>query len=643
MTASTRQGKATALADKALILARVDGLVAGGLSLRGACLECGLNHNNYYRWKAEADTAPRAPKAKLKRGRKAKFDLSRADARRLRFWRLVKGSIPLAVEAFIAEGLTGCDEPYFAALRESLSSERDTGHRASPELARALRAHWQSAVQERRVVSWPMSIQRACRVTAAEEAEFRGKKAAESARGMERRGHLIRTAEGETIPWYAGAIWESDDMSCNDPFRFHDAASGQEMVGRQMLATIDAYSLHWLGCSHIGRDRDSYRAEDIACHFREIVEAHGLPLIWRIEKGRWDNNFIWGISVGRNEAGEEIRWGGLQSIIHIQEKHTSQGKANVEGAFDLLQAIADHGFNGQTLSIGRQRGEFEEATRQMLRVDRDPQALAKFWTVSQSADAMALAMQIFNARPKKRHTFGNETRVPNELWAECVKRPLPADHAWLFHAVKTKATVRRGIIEVRAPHYPLSFRFRAHGGSRMAGAHFDNGHEVLVAFTPSAAWEGCVVFNADRSARNREGWAFAERIGVAEHMVDALQEDLYASSYSPGAKRAAAQVRKETRLILSGSHFQGRRVSHAQDSFGNQLTAATQGQGSQGATPAPEPEDLEIPARATTPAAAPRQAAPAPRLNLVTPPRGQIATTGADFDEADELAALSGF
>lgn len=640
---TTRQGKATALADKALILARVDGLVAGGLSLRRACLECGLNHNNYYRWKAEADTAPRAPKAKLKRGRKAKFAFLPAEAKRLRFWRLVKGSIPLAVEALIGESLSHSDEPYFAALRECLGAEScDGGQRVRPELAAELRAHWQAAVQARRGVNWPMSVQRACRVTAAEEAAFRGKKAAAAERGMERRGHLIRTAEGETIPWYAGAIWESDDMSLNDPFRFHDAATSREMLGRQALFTIDAYSLQFLGCSHIGRDRDSYRAEDIAAHFRDVVEVHGLPLIWRIERGRWDNNFIWGVPVGRGEDGEEIRWGGLDAIIHIRDKFTSQGKANIEGAFDLLQALMDHGFNGQTLSIGRQRGEFEEATRQMLRADRDPQALAKFWTISQSAEAVQRAMHLFNNRPKRRHNHGGEMRVPAELWAEVVKRPLPADHAWRFCAVKAKATVRKGLIEVRAPHYPASFRFRCHGASRIH-RHFDHGHEVLIAFDPAEAWRGCHVFNADRSARNREGWSFGEFLGVAEHMADALQEDLYAQSYSPGQSRAMAQVRREFRTLVTGTPFAGRRVSHAQDSFGNQLTAATQGQGSQAASPAPEPEDLEIPARATTPAATPRQAAPAPRLNLVTPPRGQIATTGADFDEADELAALSGF
>ncbi|MCW0218211.1 MAG: hypothetical protein OJI67_07795, partial [Prosthecobacter sp.] len=283
---ATRQGQPTNAADRALIIAHIQGLVKGGMPLRKACAEAGINHNNFYRWSAHA--APiQTPKETAKRGRKAKWELGEANARRLRFWHLVKKSVPLAVEAFIAEGLTGNEEPYFKALKACLASPVDTGHRASPALAAAMQAHWQAAVKARKVVTWPLSVQRACRSSAQEQAQFRGDKHATAARGTERRGIMIHTPEGELIPWYPGAIWESDDMSVNDPFRFHDAATNEEMLGRQILATIDAMSLRWLGESHIGRDRDSYRAEDIACHFREMVETFGLPYIWRIEKGRW--------------------------------------------------------------------------------------------------------------------------------------------------------------------------------------------------------------------------------------------------------------------------------------------------------------------------------------------------------------------
>jgi hypothetical protein len=614
----TTQGKTTSPAQRALILASVDALVRSGSSLRRACLEMGINHNTWYRW--SADAAPlQEPRSSAKRGRQSKFDLSHAEARRLRFWRLVKGSVPLAVESAIAEALQADDSAYFSALRAALG---DTGTgpetaRLRPDLALAMRRHWEAAVNARKPVVWPQSIARACRVTAQEEAEFRGKKHASDARGTERRGTMIRTEEGDLIPWYAGAIWESDDMSLNDPFRFHDAAAGREMLGRQMLATIDSYSLHWLGASHIGRDRDSYRAEDIASHFREIVEAHGLPLIWRIERGRWDNNFIWGCPIGKSEDGQEQRWGGLDRIIHMREKFTSQGKANVEGSFNLLQSLMDHGFNGQTLSIGRERGEFETATRHLLRAGRgDESSLGRFWSIAQSADAVRQAMHLFNSRPKQRQGWNNQTCVPAELWAGHQRRECPRDQMWRFHAVKTTARVKRGLLEVKAPHYPLPFRFRIHGGSRTSRLHLDDGHELLIAFTPSQAWEGCEIFNADRSARNREGWGFAQHIGTAEHMADALQEDLHSTSYAPGQVRAAAQVRKETRLLTSGTAF-ARRISHAQDGHGASLRTVA------GALPA---------ADRIAPAATERSHTPFARSSLTPDPV---------LDEDDELAALS--
>lgn len=631
---SIRQGAKTSAADRALIVAQIDALVGDGMPVRNACLEVGCKFVNYYRWKGEAARAliPSAPKEKKQAGRKAKFELSDSETRRLRFWRLVKGSIPLAVEAAIAEVRTGNEEPYFSALRACIISERDTGAKLSDDTANAMLKHWQAAVKTGKPVVWPLSVQRACRVTAAEEAELRGKKHVTNERGTERRGNMIRTAENELIPWYAGAIWESDDMSLNDPFRFYDSKEGREILGRQALFTIDAYSLHWLGCSHIGRDRDSYRAEDIASHFADIVDQHGLPLIWRIERGRWDNAFIWGCKIGETADGKDIRWGGLDAIIHMRDKHTSTGKANVEGSFNLLQSIMDHGFNGQTLSIGRTRSEFEGATREMLRSGRDDASLMKFWNIAQSAEAVQRAMHLFNTRPKQRHNFGNELRVPAQLWAECIKRPCPAEERWRFLPVKMHAAIRKGgLITITVPHYAQSFRFRVNGGTRCPGVQLDKGHEVLIAFHPGEAWQGCHVFNADTSARNRDGFKYAERIGVADWMEDALQEDLYASSYSTGQLKAAGQVRREFRALVAGTHFSGRRVSHAQDAHGNTLAVQTGGQ-------APERAE-EAPAKGRESRAG-LEMEDAPRFRRATRSPVMVSTGAEDFDEEEELAAM---
>lgn len=637
------QGSATSPAHRALAVATVDGYVADGLPIRRACLEAGVKFVSYYRWKAEIDAAQRGglsePVEVKAKGRKPLFTLTAGEVRRLRFWRLIKGSIPLAVEAAIAESTTHDDSPYFAALRALQAGGEvvnETHRKARQSIegatkldeakARALRAYWQRFVEARKVVTWPLSIQRACRVSEDEEAAFRGKKALDNRAGHERRGAFIIDEEGQRLPWFPGAIWCSDDMSVNDPFKFHDAAANAELVGRQTLWTTDAFSLQFLGCHHIGRDRDSYRAEDIADHFAALVDEHGLPTIWRVEKGRWDNNFINGCPIPGefDEDGKAKRWGGLDAIINMAVKFNSRGK-EIEGCFNLLQAMMDHGGNGQALSIGRHRGEFEQATKLMLRTDRDAAALEKFWSIEASADHASRVMQAWAQRPKRRESFGNRSFTPAELWAQHVKTPCPQNERWRFLPIKMAARIWKGVIEVSVKNYPVSFRFRLHGASRIGGAQFVDGHEVMIAFHPGNAWEGCHVFNRDRSARNRDGWKYLQRIGVADHMADVPQEDLRSEGYSPGQKRANAQVRKEYRGIVEGSALSGRRISHAQDGHGNAF-AAQRGVEMSGDSPA-------------------RSASPEPvRGGLsegrLTPRR--VVNLGADdFDEAEELHALT--
>jgi len=636
------QGSPTSLSARSLAVAQVDALT-GTMPVRRACLEAGVKFVNYYRWKASAEQSQglQEVKAVVKKGRKPLFELTEAETRRLRFWRLVKGSIPLAMECAIAESTQGDETPYFEALRAMQSGGEvvnETHRKARQSVegnakldeakARALKAYWQKFVEARKVVTWPLSIQRACRVSEDEEAAFRGKKALQDRSGSERRGAFIVDEDGKRLPWFAGAIWCSDDMSVNDPFRFHDAASGSEMLGRQVLFTTDAYSLNFLGASHVGRDRDSYRAEDIARHFAELVDEHGLPVIWRVERGRWDNNFINGCIVPDevDSDGEDLRWGGLDAIIHMAVKFNSRGK-EIEGCFNLLQSLMDHGGDGRTLSIGRNRGEFEAATKLMLRADRDAEALAKFWNIEQSAEQVMQAMRLFNTRPKKRESFGNKAFTPAELWSQHVKRPCPQNERWRFMAVKTAARIWNGLIEVKVKHYPTSFRFRVNGAGRIGGAQFVDGHKVMIAFDPHDAWAGCHVVNRDRSARNRDGWGWLERIGVADFMADAPQEDL-SGGYSPGQKRAGAQVRTEFRSIIAGTAFEGRRRSHAQDSLGNALAVRTG---------AAETGGQECPRSLPAPTEPVRCGLSEGRLT----PRRVITQADDEFDEDEELEALA--
>lgn len=586
------QGRRFNPADRALLLAQIAAL-ASTMPLRRACAELNVCHLNYYRWQKEAaqiQSGLITPRLKLAKGRRPSVELTEEEQRRLKFWRLVKGSIPLALEAAIAESLQGDSTPYFEALkalhaRSEEQARRQGESQSAPlraEVARALFTRWQAAANAKRPVSWPLSVQRACRVTEAEEAAFRGEKALDAHVGTERRGAFYVNEEGQKVPWFAGFAFCSDDMSTNEPFKFYDAAAGAELVGRQVLFTEDAFSLHFLGHTHIGRDRDSYRAEDIAAHFKAVVEEHGLPVVWRVEKGRWDNHFLHGTPIPGltdEETGEPLRWGGVNELVKLAVKFKSRGK-EIESSFNLLQNILAHGGDGRALSIGRMRGEFEAAARHLRRAhDGQEDALEKFWSIAESAEQITRGLHVFNHRPKQRECMGNQMLIPAELWATHLKRPCPADQMWRFCAVKVPARIGPGgVIEVTVRHYPVSFRFRVHGASRIpGGAHFDVGHEVMIAFDPHEAWSGCHVFNRDRSARNRDGWRWLERIGIADHMAEAPQEDLSgAGAHSSGQRKAGAQVRRETRTIFSGTELGGTRRSHAQDGFGSALTAEVQ-------------------------------------------------------------------
>lgn len=645
------QGSPASLADRTLAVATVDAYVKAGMPVRRACLEAGVKFVSYYRWKAEAEQMRSGlsdPLVAKTKGRKPLFTLTDGETRRLRFWRLVKGSIPLAVEAAIAEATTHDESPYFAALR-AMQADADVVDPAQRKARKsiegaeklhegkaiALRAYWQRFVEARKAVAWPLSIQRACRVSEDEEAAFRGRKALDNRALTERRGGFIVDEEGQKIPWFAGAIWCSDDMSVNDPFKFHDAAEGRELVGRQTLWTTDAFSLNFLGCHHIGRDRDSYRSEDIARHFAALVDEHGLPMIWRIERGRWNNNFIFGCPIPDEfeDDGTPKRWGGLDAIIHMAVKFNSRGK-EIESCFNLLQSMMDHGGDGRTLSIGRKRGEFEAASRLMMRSDKDAAALAKFWSIEASAEHASRVMQAWAQRPKLRESFGNKSYTPAELWATHVKRPCPQNERWRFCAVKAPARIVNGGIEIKVDHYPVKFRFRVHGASRMQGAHFVDGHQVMVAFDPFDAWAGCHVFNRDRSARNRDGWKWLELIGVADLMTEVPQEDLRSGGYSSGQTRARAQVRSEYSGIVNGSAFKGQRRSHAQDGLGNALQVR------RGVELSGDEDATASSARTAHPALSKEPMRGGLSEARVTPRRA-ISLGLDDFDEAEELEALS--
>ncbi len=483
-----------------------------------------------------------ADRRKSNPGRAEKFALTRDETLALRNLVLKKDSVTLAIEWF--PRTAACS----ARTREQINAE----------LERASRL--------RRLPQWPPSLRRAAHVTEEERALFRGAKAFQNIEHRDRRGLFYLAENGERIATGPNTIWESDDMSINEPFRFSDPETGEVRVGRQTLCTIDVHSAFWIAAQPVGRARDAYRVEDIADHMRSCVEAHGLPTIWRLERGVWENNFIDGIAI----AGQSERWGGLTALFHIERTFKSRGKGTVENGFNLLQSILSH----ESTSIGRHRGEFERGTKLFLAAGRgDERAAGHFWDIAAAADGMAEAMADFNTRPKQRRAHGRELVVPADLYQSAVKRELPESERWRFSPVKREATVRGGFIEVSVPHYPLPFRFTANGVCDEI--FFERGYKVLIAFHPGRPEEGCHVFNAELGTRNRDGREFGELLFVAPMADDAPQLNLGKDERAFVArKNANAAVRTEFRGITKAGKPTILRAE-ARDGYGSRVEAGT--------------------------------------------------------------------
>jgi hypothetical protein len=537
-------------------------LKASGLSGNKSADRLGESHATLLRWERRffvKGLDGLVPQQALLCGGKPKFELDETEQNALRHWRLKKGSLPLAIEHFV-------DDPDCRPdTRAKISSEMDL------------------AAREKRLPRWPMSIQRAGYVSDDEKALHRGPKHFQEFEVIERRGMWIVGVNGHEIPLVGNTLFESDDMSSNAPARYLDPETGATRVGRQLLATINVYAAAWLGVSPVGRERDAYRLEDIADHLLDVVDAHGLPMFWRFERGPWENQVIDGIDLG-----DGTRWGDLSPLFRVVHVFKSRSKGLIESSFSLLQSLIDH----QSLTIGRSRGEFERATKLFLAAGRgDASAAAEFWDISEMADAYAAAMIRFNERPKIRRAFGREAVVPADLQRSAEKRECPKGERWRFSPIKRTATVRGGAIEVSVDHYPFPFRFRTNG---VNDAYLERGYSVLIAFHPGRPEDGCHVFNAETGSRNRDGLKLGEFLMVAPFAEDAPQLNLAPSEYTFAArKNANAAVRSEFRAITAAGS-RGRRVSTARDGYGNSrsLRSEPAGCGARGDPATPDRERL---------------------------------------------------
>jgi hypothetical protein len=543
-----------------------------------------MNHSTLWKWERRIldaglavpgereDIAPEALGALFRAlacvpraGRPCKYPLSENQALVLRAHVLARSTqdathFALAVEDFAH------DPVCTAELREIIRAELDRAARAGS------------------MPNWPASIRRAGMPTLQESAWFRGPKHSLEVEFTDRRGCFWVDESGRKNRLEPHTIWEADDASDNEPRRSTDPDTGQPILTRQALWTQDVYSAALLGLTQVARERDAYRIEDVADHMLNCVLAEGLPKFMRLEMGDiWNGRFFHGFVP--TEPGtthvvpgwpEDQRWGGLEPLCKIVNVHKSKGKGGIESSFNLLQAIAAH----SSLSIGRSRGEFEEATRALIRSHRAQDIDERFWTMDRSPEVMRAAAGRFNLRPKWRAMFGAR-RAPADLLRGAKGLPLLPSEIWRFSPVKRSATVRGGHAEVSVEHYPRPFRFRVNGVHD--GLHLDHGYRVLLAFHPGRPHEGCWIFNCECGVRNRDGFKRAEKILHAPHADDVPQIDLsHAGGFGP-RRKANAAVRRSFRAIQSAV-----RQDYAQDSNGRELTVTDNGPSRTVASHAPQ-------------------------------------------------------
>lgn len=550
----------------------------------------GVPKSTLLRWVAEAAKAgEEGERGQSRIGRPVAHEFTLEESNALKQLRLKKGSLSNAVEAFLAH----------EACR--------------PESGHFLRRILERAAVAESAPSWPTCLRRAAHLSEEVEAQFRGDRTGAKYAPTISRGAYWIDAQGNEIELMPHDIWESDDMSANEPFRHVDPYTGETRIGRQILFTGDRFSAAMLGLTLIGRDRDAYRAEDILDHLLDLIDAFGMPRLWRIERGVWESTAIDGIALddarakdlgyhGERWAGRRI--GAIGDLFRVEHGYSSNFKGGIEGAFNHFQNLTAH----ESTHIGRTRGEFEGAARDLRRAQAgQTDAIERFWEAGEAASRYLEAVAQFNAQPKARTMFDGRHLVPNDLLRahSLPKRTLPEGERWRFHPVKRLAVVQRGMITVTIERRTFTWE------AFCEDIHLDHGHRVAVAFHPFHPERGCTIIEAEFGPRNREGRPIGMPLFVAMPIEERAQWDERPEGERTGgvhpAQRWRGQVRREFRSIAgaSKSHLADGRGKSAtiEHGFGEAAAERSQGQGEGTAAPS---------RRSTTPGTTTRSTTPAP-------------------------------
>jgi len=224
---------------------------------------------------------------------------------------LVKGSPPLAIEFFVDHAACRCGEhaPPSQAPLDKAATERKPvnipGHRPR-----------QGPVQRSRPVGRARHLPR-------KEGRQRPTTAV-----IERRGLTMKDARGRVLPLLPNSIWESDDMSSNEPFRFLSCWSGWSgTCGTPEPRPRSTCSAHagWASMPLACQRHRAYRVEDIADHMCELVTAWGLPMVCGWSAACVELRIGCMALTGSNGQ----KWGGLGELFSIEHTWRTRGKGTV--------------------------------------------------------------------------------------------------------------------------------------------------------------------------------------------------------------------------------------------------------------------------------------------------------------------------
>jgi hypothetical protein len=530
------------------LISEARALLAQGWKQSHIARQLGITQPTLCRWLAAGEDAElvgtRCAASDASPARATDHKLTNDEQAALKFGLIAKRSRRLAAEHLIAH--ESCTDATYARLAAVLDNAADQNADAI----------------------WPAWYRRACVLTEEEKLGFRGAKALMKVEPARPRGRFFIEVKEDGVEvqhaLFPGALWESDDESENTPSVSVDPETGAARVNRQTLKTIDVDSLYFLGLTSITRDKDAYTLEDQADHVLELVDAHGMPLRWRIERGPWDNNFWWGVPMPKDwwqtEDCPKYRFGGISADaggpIKVMQAFKSRQKAAIEGSFNHEQNL--NAFS--SLDIGRFRGEFEDAARKLREAHAGrAKGVNAFPDQVTRADMSAEILRRFNAEAKRRRAHGGSRIVPAELWQSAQTRPLAAADRWRFLPVKKALTVRNAHISCKLEqHKGREFWFTAEGFQPQWDwqPYLPHGWRVFAVFHPHRLDLGCQIFNGVHpdSTKNPGRFPLGMPLGTLplaefapqwrEGHVTALESDPF-----QGRKQWHKTVQRETRAI----------------------------------------------------------------------------------------------